>query len=67
MPAELPMIINDLRTWLIGQGFQEKQRFSDSVPFGDWLIVFARPPCRVRIVRDHSQLSIDISGEHNQR
>ena len=68
MPTpELPTTIDDLRTWLIIQGFQEEERFYDSRSFGDWLIVLARPPCRVRIVRDRSQWSIDISGEHIPR
>lgn len=60
---ELPAIVDDFCTWLVGQGFREEERRYDRRAFGNWLLVLARAPCRLRLVRDRSQWLIDATGD----
>ncbi len=58
----LPEDLAALVEWLTGQGFALVEEMRAPESFGNWLILYERGPCRVRLVRDRGQWILEIAG-----
>ncbi len=58
---QLPEELAALTRWLTSEGFALAEQQS-SEAFGDRLLIYKREACRVRLIRDRGQWSLEING-----